>query len=68
MTSEGKYLNTAQVSRLIGRSEAAVRNLVLRRKIPHRRVAGRLVFIRHEVEGWIDGAEGIRPEELYKVT
>ncbi len=59
-----EYLNTAQLSKLIGRSEAGIRNLVLRRRIPFRKPGGRLVFVRSEIEAWIDQAPGIRLEEL----
>jgi hypothetical protein len=59
-----KYLNTAQLSQLLNRSQSAIRNLVLRRKIPFRKVAGRLLFIRDEIEKWVDRAEGLRPEDL----
>jgi predicted DNA-binding transcriptional regulator AlpA len=61
-----KYLNTNQLAKLINRSEPAIRNLVLRRSIPFRKVGGRLVFIRSEIEDWIDNANGIRLEDLEK--
>jgi predicted DNA-binding transcriptional regulator AlpA len=61
---EAEYLTTAQLAGLIGRSEAAIRNLVLRRRIPYRHAGGRLVFIREEIRRWIDDAPGVRPEDL----
>ena len=59
-----EYLNTAELSKLIGRSEGAIRNLVMRRRIPYRRAGGRLTFIRGEIDKWIDQAPGVRVEEL----
>lgn len=65
MEAAGKeILNTAEVGELIGRSPAAIRNLVLRRAIPYRKVAGRLVFLRDEIKIWIEGAPGVRLEDL----
>jgi len=61
-----KYLNAGECGFLIGRSAAAVRNLVLRRAIPYRKPAGRLIFLRDEIEHWVEDAEGLRPEEINK--
>lgn len=46
------------------RSEAAIRNLVARRKIPFRKVAGRLVFLRNEIDQWIMDSPGVTIEDL----
>jgi hypothetical protein len=59
-----EYLNTKDLAALINRSPAAVRNLVLRRRVPYRRVAGRLTFLRQEIEEWIDRSEGLKLEDL----
>jgi excisionase family DNA binding protein len=59
-------LNTDQAAKYIGRSAGAVRNLVLRRKIPYRKVAGRLVFFQDELEKWWDEWPGVRLEDLQK--
>jgi hypothetical protein len=59
-----EYLTTVEVSAYIKRSPGAVRNLVLRRKIPYRRPAGRLLFIRGEIDEWVKQAEGISQKEL----
>lgn len=61
---ESHYLTTAQISKLLGRSEAAIRNLVMRRRIPFRRAGGRLTFIRSEIDQWIQQADGVRLEDL----
>lgn len=59
-----KIWNTSEVAKFIGRSPGSVRNLVLRRAIPYRKVAGRLVFIRSEIEVWIEEAPGLRLKDL----
>jgi len=59
-----EFLNTYEVAKFLGRSPAAIRNLVLRRAIPFRKVAGRLVFLRDEIESWIDNAPGMSFECL----
>lgn len=50
-----KWLNTEEVGFYVGRSPGAIRNLVMRHKIPFRKVSGRLVFIRMEIEAWMEG-------------
>jgi hypothetical protein len=64
MQNPKEYLNTSECAALIGRSPGAVRNLVLRRLIPFRKPAGRLVFVRSEIIDWIEGAPGLRYSEL----
>ena len=59
-----RYLNTVECADLLSRSPAAIRNLVLRRKIPFRKPGGRLVFVRGEIEEWIEKAPGISLNEL----
>ena len=58
------YLNCIECAELIGRSTGAIRNLVLRRAIPFRKPAGRLLFLRHEIERWVENAPGVRAEDL----
>jgi len=60
------YLNTKQCGELIGRSPGAVRNLVYRRKIPFRKPGGRLIFLKSEIEAWIESAPGVKLEEIKK--
>jgi hypothetical protein len=40
------------------RSKGAIRNLVLRRAIPYRKPAGRLIFLKEEIDEWIKIAPG----------
>jgi predicted DNA-binding transcriptional regulator AlpA len=61
-----KYLNVNQCAEVLGRSESALRNLCSRRKIPHRKAGGRLIFIAHEIECWIERGEGVTLDELIK--
>ena len=59
-----EYLSTKECAELIGRSSGAVRNLVLRRRIPFRKPGGRLLFLRAEIEKWIERSPGIKIEDL----
>lgn len=59
-----KYLNTTEVGALISRTPGAVRNLVLRQKIPYRKPAGRLMFIKSEIEDWVENAPGMTIKEI----
>ena len=53
-----KYLTIDDLSSYIGRSKGAIRNLVLRRVIPYRKPAGRLIFIKAEIDRWVQMAPG----------
>ena len=46
--------------------DSAIRNLVLRRKIPFRKPGGRLMFIRSELIQWIQQAPGLSIEDIGK--
>jgi hypothetical protein len=59
-----EFLNTDEVSALIGRSPGGVRNLVLRRLIPFRKPGGRLMFLHREILAWIESTPGLRLDEL----
>ena len=43
---------------------SAIRNLVYRRKIPFRKCGGRLVFVRSEIERWVQYSEGMTFDEF----
>ena len=60
----GEILSTKQCAEFIGRTPGAVRNLVLRQAIPFRKPAGRLVFLKSEIEQWIDAAPGVTLDDL----
>ena len=55
-----------QTAAFLKRSEGAVRNMVLRRQIPFRKVAGRLMFLEHETKTWAVNSPGVSLEQLRK--
>lgn len=59
-------LNTTEAADFLRKSQAAIRNLVMRRMIPHRKCGGRLLFIKEELELWIRESPGVRIEDLEK--
>ena len=59
-----KYLTIFELSDYLKRSPGGIRNLVLRRKIPFRKPAGRLLFDREEIDLWIKNSEGISLDEI----
>ena len=59
---EQYYMNTAEVANYLRKSPGAIRNLVLRRRIPFRKLAGRLLFRKSEINAWIDRSTGLRLE------
>jgi excisionase family DNA binding protein len=56
--------NTNQAAEYLGRTLGAIRNMVLRRQIPFRKVGGRLIFFKDEIDRWEDGCPGITAENL----
>jgi hypothetical protein len=62
-----QYLNAEDVARIYPfKSASAVRTLASRRKIPFRKVGGRLVFLRSELDDWIKNSPGLTIEEYKK--
>jgi hypothetical protein len=55
---------TEGAAKKIRRTDGALRNLVARGLIPYRKCAGRLYFFEDELDAWLDGAPGIRIEDL----
>lgn len=51
-------LNSKETATFLRRSEASIRNLVLRRAIPYRKAGGRLVFLQEELERWVQVSPG----------
>jgi excisionase family DNA binding protein len=62
------YFGTQGAAEYLNRSAGAVRNLVLRRAIPFRKPGGRLVFIKSELDGWIETAPGLRLADIQELT
>ena len=61
---EQKPMQTNEVAEFLGRSPGAVRNLVLRRAIPFRKVGGRLIFLKHEIDLWIEESPGLKLSDI----
>lgn len=59
-----EYLNTQECADFIRRTPGAVRNLVMRRAIPFRKPGGRLVFLKTELQRWIEAAPGVKFDEM----
>lgn len=56
--SDGQYMDIDHVSSYIDRSKGSIRNLVLRGAIPYRKQAGRLMFLKDEIDQWLQAAPG----------
>ena len=61
-----KLMTVEETAEQLKRSPGAIRNLVLRRKIPYRKVGGRLVFLPEEIEVWVMSSPGKTLEEILK--
>ena len=64
--TDKEFLTTVECAKLIGRTPGAVRNLVLRRMIPYRKPAGRLIFLKSEIERWIVQSPGLTVDQYFK--
>ena len=64
MEAKEIYFDTSQCAKFLKRTPGAVRNLVLRRAIPFRKPGGRLMFLKSELKAWIEGAPGVRIEDI----
>jgi hypothetical protein len=60
------FMTACELASYIRRSPGAIRNLVLRRKIPFRKPMGRLLFIKREIDEWVKMSEGISLQEIQK--
>ncbi|MCD4727786.1 MAG: helix-turn-helix domain-containing protein [Pirellulales bacterium] len=45
-------------------SLGSLRTAVSRGKVPHRKIGGKLVFIRSEIEQWLDDAPGLKLSDM----
>lgn len=57
------YFNTKQLSEYIGRTPKAVRDMTFRKMIPYRKAGGRLIFVKGEVDQWIEAGDGLSFED-----
>ena len=58
-TFNGLLLGVSETSALIGNTERSLRALVAAGMIPYRKLGGRVVFRRVEIEKWIETLEGV---------
>jgi hypothetical protein len=61
-----ELLTVKQLSEYIPRSSGAIRNLVLRQKIPYRKCGGRLMFEKTEIDQWFLRSEGLTLDQWLK--
>ncbi len=59
-----EYLSVKELCDYIHRTPGAVRNLVLRGTIPYRKPAGRLLFLKDEIDRWVREAPGRKLEDV----
>ena len=60
---DGAALDVRGASAFYGGTEKQTRGLVDRRLIPFKRLGGRIVFLRAELETWLSGLDGCSIEE-----
>jgi excisionase family DNA binding protein len=61
-----KYLNTNEAALFLGRTPKAIRRMVDRGQIPFRRWGKRIVFVREELEEFVNALPGMRPADVKK--
>ena len=62
-----ELLTSAEVAVLLRRkTPAAIRNMVLRRQIPYRKIGGKLLFLKSEILEMVDKAPGMTVAEWRK--
>jgi hypothetical protein len=59
----GAMMDVATAAYFLGTTPKAVRTKVERRLIPFRRCVGRIVFLRHELESFMNALEGCPLDE-----
>lgn len=65
MNLNPEILTISDIAALLQRSPGAVRSLISRQQIPFRRLAGRrIVFLKSEIDLWIQAAPGVTLEQL----
>ena len=57
-TIDGAALDVRGASVFYGGTEKQTRGLVERRLIPFKRLGGRIIFLRSELEAWLSGLDG----------
>jgi len=60
------YLTTDDVADLLGRTPKAIRRMVERGQLPYRKLGRRVLFLREELEAFIEALPGVRPTDVRK--
>ena len=63
---DGACLDVRSASAFYGGTEKQVRGMIARRVIPFRRLGGRIIFLKVELEQWIVALPGCTPDEAKK--
>jgi len=62
-TPEACLLTVAETAKLLGTTEKAIRERVARRVLPFRRICARVMFVRNELESFIEQSSGCSLQE-----
>ena len=65
---ERTYLNTNECAKYLSRTPKAIRELAFRKAIPYRKPGGRLLFMKEEIDIWIESSEGLSLEDWQSET
>lgn len=60
----GAALGVREAAAFLGVTEKSIRGRVARRRVPYRRDGGRILFLRAELEAWLDALPGVTLTEL----
>ena len=60
------FLNTNEVAMFLGRSPKAIRKLVERGQLPHRRLGRRVIFVQQELEQFIQDLPGMNIQDIQR--
>jgi len=60
------YLTTEEVALLLGRTQKAIRRMVERGQLPYRKLGRRVLFLRAELEEFLEALPGLRPADVRK--
>lgn len=59
----GELLDVASAAALLGCTPKGIRARIARRTLPFKRLGGRIVFFRHELETFVENLDGCSPAE-----
>jgi hypothetical protein len=62
-----ELLNVEELAKYLRRSPSSIRNLAMRRQIPFRKAAGRLIFFKEEIDKWLYESPGFTLAEINKM-